>query len=236
MSDIHKLSGAYALDAVDDIERAAFERHLAECEDCRLEVASLRETTALLSESVAIAPPASLRDSVLTGISQIRPLPPVVVPARRAAWFPLLVAAAVLAVVGVGLAAWQPWSSTVDKTDQGSLTAAEQVLRAPDAQSVSVDLGDAGQATVTRSKALHKAVIKTVDMSDAPSGQVYQLWLQQHGELVSAGLMEGGGNQEIVLEGDAATASAAGVTVEPAGGSQTPNLPPVALFDFSQAT
>ncbi|UUZ61275.1 hypothetical protein [Nocardioides sp. B-3] len=27
MSDIHKLTGAYAVDAVDDIERAAFERH-----------------------------------------------------------------------------------------------------------------------------------------------------------------------------------------------------------------
>ena len=74
MSDIHKLSGAYALDAVDDIERAAFERHLVECEDCRDEVASLRETTALLAESAAVTPPPSLRDSVLAGISQVRPL------------------------------------------------------------------------------------------------------------------------------------------------------------------
>ena len=231
MSDIHKLSGAYALDAVDDLERAAFERHLAECEDCRTEVASLRETTALLAESAAIAPPPSLRDSVLTGISQIRPLPPVVTPSRRAAWFPVLVAAAIVAILGVGAAVWQPWAPS----DTGSLTAAEQVLRAPDAQSVSVDLGKAGQATVTRSKSLHKAVISTEDMATAPSGQTYQLWLQQHGEMISAGLMSGG-DQEIVLEGDAATASAAGVTVEPAGGSEKPNLPPVALFDFSQAT
>ena len=28
MTDVHSLSGAYALDAVDDLERAAFERHL----------------------------------------------------------------------------------------------------------------------------------------------------------------------------------------------------------------
>lgn len=233
MSDIHKLSGAYALDAVDDIERAAFERHLVECEDCRDEVASLRETTALLAESAAVVPPPSLRDSVLAGISQVRPLPPVVAPPRRVAWFPLLVAAAIVAILGVGAAVWQPWSPSSDTT--GSLTAAEQVLRAPDAQSVSIDLGEAGQATVTRSKALHKAVIRTEDMASAPSGQIYQLWLQQHGEMVSAGLMEGG-DQEIVLEGDAATASAAGVTVEPDGGSETPNLPPVALFNFSQAT
>ena len=34
MSDIHTLSGAYALDAVDDIERVAFARHLTECPAC----------------------------------------------------------------------------------------------------------------------------------------------------------------------------------------------------------
>ena len=85
MSDIHKLSGAYALDAVDDIERARFEQHLAECEDCRDEVASLRETAALLAETTAVTPPPSLRDSVLAGISQVRPLPPVVAAGPRGA-------------------------------------------------------------------------------------------------------------------------------------------------------
>ncbi|MFC6343639.1 zf-HC2 domain-containing protein, partial [Nocardioides hankookensis] len=47
-NDIHALVGAYAVDAVDDLERAAFERHLAECADCRDEVASLREAAGLL--------------------------------------------------------------------------------------------------------------------------------------------------------------------------------------------
>ena len=40
MSEIHALSGAYAVNALDDIERAQFERHLAECAECRAEVAS----------------------------------------------------------------------------------------------------------------------------------------------------------------------------------------------------
>ena len=31
MTEIHALSGAYAVDALDDLERAAFERHLGEC-------------------------------------------------------------------------------------------------------------------------------------------------------------------------------------------------------------
>lgn len=235
MSDIHKLSGAYALDAVDDLERAAFEHHLAECEDCRTEVASLRETTALLAESAAIAPPPSLRDSVLTGISQIRPLPPIVEsPARRGAWFPILVAAAVLAVFGVGAAVWQPWGPS----DNASLTAAEQVLQAPDAQAVKVDLGTAGRATVTRSSSVGKAVITTEDMVSAPSGKVFELWLQSdEGVMVPAGLMPDDSDHTMVLEGDAATATAAGITVEPApDGSETPTSEPIALFDFSQAT
>jgi len=59
MSDIHALSGAYAVDAVDDIERASFERHLASCPTCRAEVASLREASALLADAATTTPPPS---------------------------------------------------------------------------------------------------------------------------------------------------------------------------------
>ena len=233
MSDIHKLTGAYALDAVDDLERAAFERHLAECADCRTEVASLRETAALLTESTAVTPPPSLRDSVLSGVSRVRPLPPVVTPRRRVAWFPLLVAASIVAVLGIATAVWQPWT----RSDDGSLTAAEQVLQAPDAQSVFLDLGEAGRATVTRSPSIGKAVITTEDMISAPSGKVFELWLQsEDGVMLPAGLMPDKADQTVVLEGDAASATAAGITVEPKGGSEEPTTDPIAIFDFSQAT
>ena len=150
--DIHKLTGAYAMDALDELERARFEQHLATCEDCRAEVAELRETAALLSETVAVTPPASLRDSVLAGISQVRPLAPEVTTspshhadrpaARGRGWVPFLVAAAVALIVGVGAVVTQPWAPS---DDVERLTAAEQVLQAPDAQEVSVDLGEAGR-------------------------------------------------------------------------------------------
>lgn len=233
MSDIHHLTGAYALDAVDDIERARFEQHLAECEDCRLEVASLREAAGLLSETTAVTPPPALRESVLAGISQIRPLPPIVhrTPVVQRRWFPLLVAAAVVAILGVGAALWQPWAPSQDS----SLTAAEQVIEASDARSVAVDLGEAGNATVTRSESLGKAVITTDGMAPAPSGKVFELWLQVDGEMVPAGLMPPGEDTQMVLEGDATTATAVGITVEPEGGSDQPTTEPIALFDFSQA-
>ncbi|WP_374456860.1 anti-sigma factor domain-containing protein [Nocardioides sp.] len=238
-SDIHKLTGAYAVDALDDLERARFEQHLSGCEDCRAEVAELLETTALLAETTATPPPASLRDSVLTGISQVRPLPPEVPrpvePAGRGAWVPLLVAAALALVVGIGAMVAQPWAD--DDRAPGNLTAAEQVLQADDAQEVFVDLGEAGRATVVRSKSVDRAVIVTEDMVAAPSGKAYELWFQTPTEdMVPAGMMPEGADQTMVLEGSAATAIAVGITVEPEGGSPKPTTEPIALFDLSEAT
>ena len=43
-TEIHTLAGAYALDALTEIERAAFARHVAGCEACAIEVAELSET------------------------------------------------------------------------------------------------------------------------------------------------------------------------------------------------
>ncbi len=245
MSDVHKLTGAYALDALDDIERARFEQHLAECEDCRAEVAELRETAAMLAETIAVTPPDSLRTSVLAGIAQVRPLPPEVPltttpvphqsekPTGRRGWMPFLVAAALALFVGVGSMVTQPWAND----DQPRLTAAEQVLQADDAQRVFLDLGEAGRATVVRSKAKDRAVISTEDMVSAPAGKVYELWLMSpQGVFTPAGLMPDQADQTVVLDGSAAEAIAVGITVEPASGSEEPTSAPIALFDLTEAT
>ena len=74
--DIHTLSGAYALDALDGDEALAFERHLESCASCRDEVRSLRETLPALAEDSAEPAPERLRADVLAGITSVRPLPP----------------------------------------------------------------------------------------------------------------------------------------------------------------
>lgn len=248
MSDVHKLTGAYAMDALDELERARFEQHLAQCDDCRAEVAELRETAALLSETVAVPPPASLRDSVLAGISQVRPLAPEVTttpspeaapvrseqPAGRRGWVPFLVAAALALFVGVGAMIVAPWA---DDDEVPRLTAAEQVLQAPDAEEVFLDLGEAGRATVVRSKSQDKAVITTEDMVSAPEGKDYELWfMSPDEEFIAAGLMPDAADQTVVLDGSAAEAIAVGITVEPDGGSEQPTSDPIALFDLTEAT
>ena len=232
MSDIHALSGAYAVDAVDDIERASFERHLASCPTCRAEVASLREASALLADAATTTPPPELRDAVLSGITRVRPLPPVTVggPVHRRRWFPALVAAVVLALVGVGGAVWQPWRD--DTSVQVSVT--DQVLQDPDAEHFTQELPNGATATVVRSAKVDRAVLVTEDLPAPPDGKVYQLWYQSPSRhMTSAGLMPDGADTAL-LEGNANDAVGAGMSLEPAGGSDQPTEV-VALFDFEAA-
>jgi anti-sigma-K factor RskA len=235
-SDIHALSGAYAVDALDDLERAAFERHLAECAECRHEVAGLREAAGLIAETTTAEPPAELRDRVLAGIGGIRPLPPEVPiarPRRRRTPRLLLAAAAAVLVVGGGVVAWQqPWSDS----SQTVISAEQRVLQAGDAKRTSLDFPGGATATVTHSDSLGQAVIVTRDMPPPPEGKVYELWLDQPGRgMVPAGLMPEESDQTVLLSGDAATATAAGITVEPEGGSPEPTTEPIAVFDFGRA-
>lgn len=243
MSDIHALSGAYAVDALDDQERELFELHLADCSACRAEITSLREAASLLPETSYAAPPPALRDKVLADIGKVRPLPPLPgqepvvreVGSARRRRFPvgLAVAAAVLTVLGVGAAVTQPWEDNTTQRDPG---VANQVLAASDAERVSLKFG-AAEATIVRSVSLGQAVIVTHDMPPAPDGKLYELWLQAPtGEMEPAGLMPEGSDNTFLLEGDASDAIGAGITVEPApDGSTVPTTKPIALFDFEQA-
>jgi len=74
--DLHHLSGAYAVDALDDDERTSFEQHLAVCADCRAEVAELSAAAHSLGSLTEATPSPALRASVLAGITRARPLPP----------------------------------------------------------------------------------------------------------------------------------------------------------------
>lgn len=242
--DVHALSGAYAVDALDDIERMHFERHLAECAECRHEVDSLREASGVLTEVAPVAPPAALRERLLADVATVRPLPPLVqeVP-RRSRRFPVLVAAAaaVVAMVGVGgvVAVTQPWEDGSSVPEAGEVVvtpkAVTEVLQAPDAESVTRTFEDGAKATVTRSVSLGQAVIITEGMADPGEGLVYELWLQRDGRMKAAGFMPKGPDNVVLLSGDAATAEAVGITVEPEGGSNTPNFESAVVIDFPKA-
>jgi anti-sigma factor RsiW len=243
MSEIHALSGAYAVDALDDIERARFERHLDQCPECQAEVASLREAAALLSLTTPVEPPPALRDRVLNDITSVRPLPPVVPEdARAAAAAPrpsrrlrTLVAAAAVAVLAGG-GATIAWEAARDgSTEVAQPSATQRVLQAPDAERVTQRLAGGAKATLVRSRSMNQAVLLTENMPAPPDGKVYELWLQDARRgMLPAGLMPDGAST-VLLSGDAADAVGAGITVEPQGGSHVPTSDPVALFTFENA-
>jgi len=233
--EIHALSGAYAVDALDDLERARFEDHLAACAECQAEVASLQDAAASISTMTAAAPSADLRARILADIKTVRPLPPVVarLEARRPRrWATLAAAAAVLGVLGGGVTVWQQQQSSSQAP-----SAVDQIRAAADVTAVTQDLGKGATATLYRSESLGKAALVTSHLPSAPVGKTYQLWLQNRaGHMIDAGLLRGSGNRAVVLRGDASDATAAGITVEPAGGSETPSLPVVAVIEFEKAT
>jgi anti-sigma-K factor RskA len=246
---VHALSGAYVVDALDDDERRLFEQHLPECVDCQHEVASLREAAALMADDAALTPPPSLRDSVLAGISTVRPLPPekpaaaevkddspsvVVLMRRRGTRLAVLAAAAaVLAILGFG-AVVQPWQD--DAPPVATMSPADRVLAASDAKRVEITFDDGSSATLVRSLSKGRAVLVTDDMAAPPPGKVFEVWLQDDtGHMAPAGLMSKQGDNKVLLKGDASKATGVGITVEPKGGSEQPTSEPIALFDLSKA-
>jgi anti-sigma-K factor RskA len=100
--DLHDLTAAYALDALDPDEAEAYERHLGQCEECRRQLAELNETAgALAFGTVAPAPSPQLRSAILEAAAAERSN---VVPLVRRRWVTrgLAVAAAAAACVVVG--------------------------------------------------------------------------------------------------------------------------------------
>ncbi len=277
---LHALSGAYVVGALDDHEREIFEAHLPGCLDCQAEVASLREAAAVLAADAELTPPESLRASVLSGIRNIRPLPPEsdvtslpyvdgpriqqadatdiaettdsetdddseeptgtgedrsrsnVVPMRRRRFriATLAAAAAVVTAIGIG-GTWQPWQDNPTST----LSAADRVLAASDAQRVSTEFTDGSSATVVRSVKEGRAVLLTRNMAAPPSGKAFELWLRdEQGRLSPAGLMTTAGDHKLLLSGDATKATGVGITVEPAAGSPQPTTKPLAMLELDE--
>jgi hypothetical protein len=142
----------------------------------------------------------------------------------------LVAAAAAVVALGTGVAVWQPWE---EESSQQVTTVADQVISAPDASKQTIPLGGGAEVTLIRSVSVGKAVVETNNMPSPPAGKVYELWLQNPaGRMVRAGEMPIAADQTFVLDGDAAAAVGAGITVEPEGGSDQPTSKPIALIDF----
>ncbi|CAL9666674.1 anti-sigma factor [Streptomyces sp. enrichment culture] len=244
--DLHSLTGAYALHALPDDERDAFERHLAECAACERETREFTAATARLGLAETLVPGAALKGRVLQRITTVRQVPPgggtvdrarrAVPRGRRPARWALAACLAAAAGLG-GTAVWQ-YERAQDAAERA--TQAEQraetlagVLASPDARSRTARLSDGANGTLVVSEDRDRAVFLASGMAEPPRGKVYQLWFDDGGTMRSAGLMEPGStSQAVLMEGAVDGAAGVGITVEPAGGSPQPTSDPIALLNM----
>lgn len=230
--DIHALAGAYVLNAVDDIERAAFARHLAECEACAVEVGELSETAVRLSDLPWQQPPARLREAVLAEISQTRQVGPAVasrgvaVPSQPRRWrmMAAAAAAALVAAAGAGTATWLVQENRV-RAEQVRADRIERLMTAPDAQFRTAAVAQGGNVSVVLSQSENRAMVTLSGLADPPSGKTYELWVIHDDVQTAVGLVGKGSGVQLV--DGIADADLVGVTLEPAGGSARPSLPMV---------
>ncbi|MFD3536924.1 anti-sigma factor domain-containing protein [Streptomyces sp. NPDC058664] len=248
--DLHTLTGAYVLDALDtDEEREAVERHFAACAACAGEVHELSETVMRLGLAVAEPVTPALRAEVLRRIAGVRQLPPVTVPAGRSFargrglrrlphWALAASLAGAVTLAGVAGVQYQRAQEAGQRAAraEASSTAVAAVLAAPDARVSTARLADGAVGTLVHAPSLDRAVFATAGMPAPPAGKVYQLWYDDAGTMRSAGLMPSGASSSTtLLEGPANRSAGIGITVEPAGGSPRPTSAPVATMAMPKA-
>ncbi len=192
---LHDLSAAYALDALDDDGRAAFEAHLRDCESCRADVASFGTTVETLAyASEGPAPAAGLRDRI---VQAAREEPPKVValhPRRTRLYAGIAIAAAACAALAIGL-------------------------------SVGLSGGGGGKKLALTVHPGGAAQLAVSGFDPAPEGKVYEAWVIADGKPVPAAVFPGGAHAVVVLERPVPKGATVAVTLEQAPRAETPTLP-----------
>jgi anti-sigma factor RsiW len=198
--DLHELTAAYALDALDADERSVYERHLAGCGRCRADLSELSETAgALALATEGPAPPDELRSRILAAAREEGPANVVSIRATRRRWYAV---AAVAAAAAVGLAIG------LSVALSGGSSNPKLALAAPTTK---------GVTGVTAS-----------GFDAAPAGKTYELWVIEGGKPYPAGFFPGGETQVIKLTRPAPVGSTVAATLEPEGGSDAPTTEPLA--------
>ncbi len=227
-AETHELIAAYALDALDEDDRARAKELLASSEEAREELRSLTEVAAAMATAtVGPAPPRDLRGRILDAA---RAEPQNVVSLeerRRSRLVPALgVAVAVAACAALALGLWgASISSDLDDTRSAldRERAAAAVLARPTSEASLT--GASGRLVVGQDG---QAVLVVSDVPPVPEGKTYQLWVIDGGHPTPAGLFaSGSGTLAIPVDGNVAKGSVVAVTVEDDGGVAAPTGKPV---------
>jgi anti-sigma-K factor RskA len=139
--------------------------------------------------------------------------------------------AAVAAVAALALGLWgASVSSDLDETRSALAREREAAAIVADPGSRTVDLASGTGRLVVGQDG--RAALVLPDLGQAPAGKTYQAWIIEGDNPISAGIFPGEDGLDVVLlDGDVADGEVVAVTVEQAGGAETPSLPPVVASD-----
>ena len=230
----------YAMGALLGDERAAVEKHLAECPDCRRELELLRGDTALLAYSTAHSvPPRRSRQRLMDAVRQESRKKEA--PARRSWWAAApWVAAAAMTILAVLLmrqnsGLQEKLASLRDRIteQQSQLEQAREVvatLTATDA--LRVTLVEAKTPPQPQGKAMYvrdrgSLIFIASNFKPVASGKAYELWLiPTKGNPIAAGVFkpDAHGSATVVNPPlpQGIEAKAFAITIEPQAGSAAP--------------
>jgi len=224
--------GAYLLGALTDLERQAFERHVAGCAECRDELERLRPAADALPRSVEqVEPPPRLKTSLMEvverearersrGAGRAAAAPP---RRRFRARVPSLAGlrpALVAGALALGLLGGFGVAQLADDADETrTITASVDEGRLPEASGSLRVQGEGEDGAILR-----------VNGMPSPGGdRVYQAWVQRDGSVVPQPTFDVGddGGGAVAVPDDLSEAEAVLVTREPRGGSRAPSERPL---------
>ena len=247
--DAHTLAGAYVMDAISEQDRVRFERHLAGCQECTQEIASLREATARLGAAAAVAPPPGLKERVMAAAAMTRQQPPATAepdaPARAGAaaragtWLRSLAwpgrlavtaaAAAAVAVLAIAVVFGVSNGSIRQQLSQAQASSQQiaAVLTAKDARMMTGPVAGGGTATIVMSGSRQALVFTAAGLHALPDSHGYELWLIGPAGTRPVGMLPPGrhGMTGPVIASGLRGGDRLALTPEPAGGTSAPTAP-----------
>lgn len=221
-ADLHELAAPYALDALDDDEREQFERHLAECERCTVQLADLREAAGALAFAAdGPEPPPALRDRIVES-ARTESGKVVAFPRRRWALPAVATVAAAAACLAVGLGIWaDSLSRSLDRERSANESYAQALAFLGEGAEVTALADGKGSLIVSRTGG--EAALVVCGLSSAPAGQTYEAWVIEGKVPRPAGLFKGSSAcRPVFLEQTVSPGAVVAVTLERKGGAPAP--------------
>jgi anti-sigma-K factor RskA len=222
--DYKELIPIHALSALDAADERALNEHLAECADCRRDLAEWEATAASLALSAKpMEPSPQVREKILTKIhsekssSKVRPFPS----PRRKVWVAIAAALFLALLVSVFVL----WQQNRELRRQNQVA---QVLSAPGSKVI--ELSGTPEASRASAKIAYdptgRAILIASGLPRAPQGKEYQLWYIVDNKPLPGKTFapdpSGNGTLEDHVPQAARSSAIFAITLEPAGGVRAP--------------